>query len=348
MMKRLIWVMMFLLLATSPTGALAQDQSAQVRVVHASPDAPNVDVLINDDTVFSNVTFNQVTAYTPVSVGSISFKVTPAGQGGSVLSEVAFNLEAGQEYTVVIAGKQALLEPVLLEDNNTLPPAGQVRLRFMHASPNAPALDLTLANGSLLFGNVPFKNTGNYISLDAGTYDLQVQIAGTGVAAATASEVTLAGGTVYTIFATGLAGGIPELQFLISVDASQAAAVAATPTAAASATVEASATMEASATTEASATMEAEQAAAVAATPTVVVSATMEAAQTPAGEATPTAMTAPTGVATDEGIEPGVMPTTGGEDNSLIQSVLLGLGLVMVVAALAMGFRSFRKPVDLN
>ena len=27
MMKRLIWVMMFLLLATSPTGALAQDQS---------------------------------------------------------------------------------------------------------------------------------------------------------------------------------------------------------------------------------------------------------------------------------------------------------------------------------
>lgn len=70
----------------------------------------------------------------------------------------------------------------------------------------------------MLFSNVPLKGVGDYLPVDAGTYDLEVRVAGTDTVALSVPGVTLADQTVYTIFAMVLAGGEPALEAVPSVD----------------------------------------------------------------------------------------------------------------------------------
>ena len=138
-----------------------------------------------------------------------------------ISTEVADNTD----YTVVAVGEIADIEPLVLVDNNSAPAAGKAHVRFVHASPDAPAVDIGVTGGPVLFSNVPFKGVGDYLPVGAGTYDLEVRIAGTETVALSVPGLTLNEGTVYTVFATGLAGGEPSLTAVPSVDASYTMAV---------------------------------------------------------------------------------------------------------------------------
>ena len=72
----------------------------------------------------------------------------------------------------------------------------------------------------MLFSNVAFKGVGDYLPVDAGTYDLEARVAGTETVALSIPGVALENGTVYTIFAMGLLEGEPALTAVPSVDAS--------------------------------------------------------------------------------------------------------------------------------
>jgi hypothetical protein len=107
---------------------------------------------------------------------------------------------------------------VIYVDDNTLPAAGKAHVRFIHLSPDAPAVDVAVTSGPILFSNVAFKEASSYLPVDAGTYDLQVRLAGTTTVALSVPGVTLDAGKVYTVFAEGLATGTPALQAVLTVD----------------------------------------------------------------------------------------------------------------------------------
>jgi hypothetical protein len=219
-MKRLALLSSVLVLVlVFATTALAAGP-ARVRVVHASPDAPAVDVWVNDTiTAFSNAPFKGITDYVELDAGIYNVKVVPAGATEPVVIEADLELAADTDYTVVAVGQLAAIEPLVLMDNNSMPAAGKAHVRFVHASPDAPAVDIAVKDGPVLFSNVAFKGVGDYLPVDAGTYDLEVRLAGTDTVALSVPGVALADQTVYTIFAMGLAGGEPALQAVPSVDA---------------------------------------------------------------------------------------------------------------------------------
>ncbi|MGC9334930.1 MAG: DUF4397 domain-containing protein [Anaerolineae bacterium] len=221
-MKRLLVLSVVLVLSLAlATSALAQSDMARVRVVHASPDAPAVDVWVNGNVAFSNAPFKGVTDYASLAAGSYQVQVTPTGATEPVVIDANLDLAGGTDYTVVAVGLLADIEPLVLVDNNSAPAAGKAHVRFVHASPDAPAVDIAVANGGpVLFSNVPFKGVGDYLPVDAGTYDLEARVAGTTTVALSVPGVQLNEGTVYTIFAMGLAGGgEPALTAVPSVDA---------------------------------------------------------------------------------------------------------------------------------
>jgi hypothetical protein len=218
-MKRLYAVLGAMLLILSLTTLVAADgHQARVRVVHASPDAPSVDVLVNDGAAFTNAPFKGITDYAALDTGAYNVKVVPTGATTPVVIEADLTLEA-QDYTVVAVGLLENIEPLVLVDNNGAPAAGKAHVRFVHASPNAPAVDIAVKGGPVLFSNVAFKEVGDYLPVDAGTYDLEVRVAGTEDVALDVPGLALSDGTVYTVFAMGLAGGEPALEAVPSVDA---------------------------------------------------------------------------------------------------------------------------------
>jgi LPXTG-motif cell wall-anchored protein len=221
-MKRiLVLTAVLVLILALATSALAQSDMARVRVVHASPDAPAVDVWVDGSVAFSNAPFKGITDYASLAPATYNVQVTPTGATEPVVIDADLTLEANTDYTVVAVGLLAEIEPLVLVDNNSAPAAGKAHVRFVHASPDAPAVDIAVANGGpVLFSNVPFKGVGDYLPVDAGTYDLEVRVAGTETVALEVPGVALADGTVYTIFAMGLAGGgEPALTAVPSVDA---------------------------------------------------------------------------------------------------------------------------------
>jgi hypothetical protein len=204
------------------TTAFADGHQARVRVVHASPDAPAVDVLVNDGAAFTNAPFKGITDYAALDVATYNVKVVPTGATTPVVIEADLALEA-KDYTVVAVGMLANIEPLVLVDNNSAPAAGKAHVRFVHTSPDAPAVDIAVAGGPVLFSNIAFKEVGDYLPVDAGTYDLEVRLAGTDTVALAVPGLALANGTVYTVFAMGLAGGEPALTAVPSVDAAAGA-----------------------------------------------------------------------------------------------------------------------------
>lgn len=179
---------------------------ARVRVAHLSPDAPAVDVLVDGAPAFTGISFGEVTGYAALPPGTYDVQVEPAGAGGAgpFVIEAALTLAAGTDYTVVATDVLAEIFPTVLVDDNAAPAAGEARVRFFHGSPDAPAVDVAVTGGPVLFGDVAFGESGGYLAVPAGTYDLEVRVAGTPAVALTLPGVALEAGNVYTAYAAGL------------------------------------------------------------------------------------------------------------------------------------------------
>jgi subtilisin family serine protease len=196
---------------------VTRGDKARVRVAHLSPDAPNVDVLVDDGVAFEDIPYQEITNYALLSPGTYNVKVVPTGETEPVVIEADLTLQAGTDYTVAAVNVLADIEPLVLVDDNGEPKAGESRVRFVHASPDAPAVDVAVTGGPVLFGNVAFKEVGDYLSVPAGTYDLEVRLAGTDSVVLSLPGVALEAGTVYTAFAVGLVAD-GSLTALLSVE----------------------------------------------------------------------------------------------------------------------------------
>ncbi len=187
------------------TGGGGLLDTASLRVGHFSPDAPNVDVFVDDALALSDVPFRAVSDYLTVTAGTHTVEVTATGDPDTSVFDDEVDL-AGADYTVAAVGEldgDEEFRPVVLEDDNSDPGGDSARVRLVHAAPDAPAVDVT-AGGSAVFDGIDFGETSTG-TLPADDYALAVRgdtQANDGDVVAD-FDVSLNGGTVYTAFAVG-------------------------------------------------------------------------------------------------------------------------------------------------
>jgi hypothetical protein len=178
--------------------------TAMLRVAHLSPDAPAVDVSVDGSAVLEGVSFGAVSDYLEVPVGTRTVTIAAADDPSTVAFEGDLDVTEGA-FTVAAVGElsEDTFEPLVLPDDNTVPGDDTARVRVVHASPDAPAVDVT-AGGNALFDGVSYQGSG-YTEVSAGTYTLNVRgdTSSNDGDSVAAFDVELVGGTVYTIFAAG-------------------------------------------------------------------------------------------------------------------------------------------------
>lgn len=178
-----------------------------VMFVHASPDAPAVDIRLGFLPAARNLMFGQNTPYRFTISGLREIKVNVAGTNTTVIKASA-RLQRNTFYTVFAADRVANIGPVVLVDDLSPPAVGKAHVRFVHLSPDAPAVDIALANGGpVVFRNQAFKSASEFTPLDAGTYDLEVRVAGSPDPVLPLPGIVLQPGRIYTVYAKGLLGG---------------------------------------------------------------------------------------------------------------------------------------------
>lgn len=181
---------------------------ANVLVTHASPDAPGVDLLV-DNTKQNSTALNHPdnTGYLKVEAGTRNIKINVTGTSTTVI-EADLTLTKDLNYSVFAVDSVSKISAIVLTDDLTAPAAGKAHVRFVHLSPNAPSVDVAVASsGAVVFGNKAFKEYTAFTPLDAGTYNLDVRVAGTSTVALVLPAITLEAGKIYTVFAKGFLGG---------------------------------------------------------------------------------------------------------------------------------------------
>ena len=206
-------------------------ETANVRVAHLSPNTPAVDIWLDGKVVDSlkNVSFKAVSPYLKIPIGKHDIAVYVAGTTTNPAIDVkGLNLEK-KSYTVGAigllsgTGAQALRANVYLDDLTTN--TTKARVRVIHASPDAPAVDVGVkgdAPAAAVVKNISFPDaTTAYLELPAAVYPLEIRPTGTATVAFSFNTPALEAGKVYTVFAVGRLGTAGEFGVVAAGDAAQ-------------------------------------------------------------------------------------------------------------------------------
>lgn len=186
---------------------MAAKPMAKAMVVHASPDAPAVNLFVDGNKVNQTpLAYPNNTGYLDLEAKEHKIEVKADGSDTAAI-DATLPFDANKNYTIFAINTLANIEPLRVEDDLTAPASGKAHVRFIHLSPDAPAVDIVVKGGPELFNNQKFKDFTAFTPVDAGTYTIEVKLNGSGTVALTLTDLKLEDGKIYTVFAKGLVAG---------------------------------------------------------------------------------------------------------------------------------------------
>jgi hypothetical protein len=251
----------------APTGGLSNcailpvaDTKAHVRVAHLSPDAPAVDLCVKPkdaaDSAFvgpvlkasiaGGLGFGQLSGYLDLDPGTYTVRlVSPAATNCTTALASLPNIDlprvGGGSWVTAAAIGEVGATPRTFEikafaDRRAAPAAGKIAVRFVHASPRTPAVDVGLGKGASftrVWANVAYPNVGGVTGADPAGFVTTDPLTNAAITARlssaptvdtlTVEPVSAPAGAIVSTFAIGLAGGtgVQRLSVLVCVDSAE-------------------------------------------------------------------------------------------------------------------------------
>ncbi len=212
--------------------------SIYVRVAHLSPNAPAVDFCVKEGTgaftgpvlesigVAAGLPYTGVTKYLTLPAGQYTVRlVAPtatdcsaslAGLPDYTLPNLAGGTYATAAAVGLVGGTPSFTVKPFVDEHTVA--MGKGAVRFVHASPGTPPVDVGVGSGAsftAVFTNVAFPDIGAGTGIDSNGYfatdpltnvTLSARVHGTTADALVVPGVSLSAGTTATVFAIGIAG----------------------------------------------------------------------------------------------------------------------------------------------
>jgi hypothetical protein len=175
---------------------------ARLKAVNGLTDT-TVNFKLENSVLLAGVPFAAASSYLTVSSGSHTVAIEAANVPGTNIASVSGTLAAGRDYTAVTAGTGASPRMSLLSDDNSLPPTGSAKIRFVNALANQATVDVLL-NFAQQASAVPSIGASSYFNVAAGTnYTISFTTPGGITTIATLGNVELDAPNVYTAYLFG-------------------------------------------------------------------------------------------------------------------------------------------------
>lgn len=185
-----------------------------LRVFNAAPQAPAVDVYINEKLVFSNLQFTQFSSYVKLKEGEYRIDIFQTGTMLQPIISGSLDLDEGQMLTIAAIGNLDDLSLLVINDNADKKASPKVSsFRVVHLSPNTPAVDI-LVNNKILVENLAFKQNTSYVDIAPGSYNIEAVLS-SNKESVLVFGVMLKANRIYTIY---IVGESPNLRAIQSVD----------------------------------------------------------------------------------------------------------------------------------
>lgn len=160
------------------TELLECEATPTVRALHASPDAPAVNVVVNGVQALANVDYSQGSGFVPV-VENNNVQVEAITPGGNVVViDEDVSLDYSTEASIIAVGTVASGGPAALaivNPSDSPITQGFFRAQVVHGAPNAPAVNVYVTGlGDDLSMNSPVNGVGTPLSFEDFTAQLEV------------------------------------------------------------------------------------------------------------------------------------------------------------------------------
>ncbi|MFZ4812940.1 MAG: DUF4397 domain-containing protein [Phototrophicaceae bacterium] len=197
-----LWITSLLIALLGWTVATGAQARAEVRFVHAFPDAGAVDLYINGTIAAEGVSLGVASEYIEVPAGALEITALEAG-GTTELFAQTVTVDGATPVTLIVSDASGF---VAYLDNVDPLSVGQARLTAVHAIEGAPAVDILLVDGRKVFSAVEYQVPYGTFNLPVFNYPLTIVPAGgelTDALLEAPFNAPLATGTSYTIVIYG-------------------------------------------------------------------------------------------------------------------------------------------------
>ncbi len=169
-------------------GTSSSAKGTQMRIVHLSPDEAPLDLLIDNKSVSSAITYGVPTAFVSVAAGTRDLKLNLSSGTTNVLDSPKESFAAGTSYTYLIIGFAATLGGNKLTDDHTKPDKGKFKIRVVNGSPTSGSVDVFIVTPGTDITDPAVKPTiaglgstaaSTYQSLDSGSYHIVITASAT-------------------------------------------------------------------------------------------------------------------------------------------------------------------------
>ncbi len=201
--------------------------SVMIRVVHSAPATGTVNIMVEHGSTLlplTNMVFRSATPYFTIPAGDIKVMVDEAGFEPFYVA--TGTIEGGSIVTLFTTGSDNDFGMNMLTDNLTseqkpmpmLTPVAVAKggLRAVHVVADAPPVDIFLDNAGDTPLTLAFRQASFATTVNAGTKNVKIAAAGTGIAAALVSrDIEIPSDTLLTAYAVGsVAAGSLEVIML--------------------------------------------------------------------------------------------------------------------------------------
>ena len=191
---------------------------SKIRFLHAVPSAPNVDIYLSGMLMGRDLAFSDITCYENIAPGNYEVQLYRSGSYDKPLITRNIDILPNSSSTVNVVTLGGGISIFTLNDANVEGNITNCFLRFIHLSPNAPLISLSLSNDAILFGNVEYLETTGYYPLSPAIYDFRVSFSSLSGLYKYINDKKLENGRFYTIYIIGLLNRNPKLGYLLVED----------------------------------------------------------------------------------------------------------------------------------
>lgn len=207
------------LLAIAATIGCGSSGTANLRVLDAAPNQPQVNTIVDGTTVNSNLAYLANTGYISVSSGSRHVQIEPINSATPIV-DTTITLADSTNTTVIVTGTTGIT-PIVLTDETTTPNSGTAQIRLVNAAPSMASSDVyVVVDGTGISGTPPlvsglsFQTASAYqtITLASGVasanYDVYYTEPGGQLPLLATGPISVASGEALTVVSmNGLGGG---------------------------------------------------------------------------------------------------------------------------------------------
>jgi hypothetical protein len=199
----------------------AQDElteaDATLRVIHASPGAPEVDVLVDGQPLLQGLAYGSATDYATISPQEHRLQVVPTGQtANAAVVDETLDAEPGRAYILAVFGLLNDIGGDIYDVDLSEIEPGSGRARLINFSPDAGEVDLLQTGGDEWFGNVELGEAAQFRHVAPGTFSVDLRGADDQILQ-TITDLTFEETRVYDLIVLGqVADNSLELQSLVT------------------------------------------------------------------------------------------------------------------------------------